>query len=151
MRTVQATQTAVSIWVTREDMPTKGQLLALVRQALSERGLDPWPSTEAECFTAGGDALIIARPGHERQCGFYFPDLEPLLDAVAATADGESALYSAAGGYVLAVAPEAAGPALWEYGESFQLDEAWEAHAREQGLCLMPEGAIGGLRRCFLR
>ena len=36
MRTVQVTETAVSIWITEEAAPTKEQMLALVRQALAD-------------------------------------------------------------------------------------------------------------------
>ena len=151
MRTVQVTETAVSIWFSHEAVPGRGQLLALVRQALTEQGLPPWSQTEAECFAAGEDALVIARPGRAHQAAFYFDDLEMLLGGVLATAEGESSLYAAEDGYILIVAPEAAGPALYEYGQPWQIDADWEHHAEEQGRCLIERSAISDLRRCFLR
>ena len=35
---------------------------ALVRLALAERGLSPWPRTELELFAGEGGSLILARP-----------------------------------------------------------------------------------------
>ncbi len=151
MRTVQATETAVSIWITREQAPSRAQMLELIRQALAERGLAPWEETEAECFAAGEDTLVIARPGHPRRAGYFFGDLEALLAGAFSCADGPSALYNAGDGYVLTVEPEAAGPALAEYGDTFPVTAEWEVHAREQGMCLMGENAIACLRRHFSR
>ena len=151
MRLVQATETAVSIWITRERAPSRAQMLELIRQALAERGLGPWEETEAECFAAGEDTLVIARPGHSRPAAFYFGDLETLLAGALRCGDGDSALYRAGGGYVLSVTPEAVCPALFEYGDPFPVTAEWEVHAREQGMCLIREGAVGDLRRFFSR
>ena len=150
MRTVPATETAVSIWFSREDVPDREQMLKLIRQALLERGLDPWRSTEAECFAAGEDTLVIARPGHIRRPAFHFDDLESLLSGVTACAAADSSLYNMGQqGYLLTVDPEAAGAALYEYGQADTVTADWEAHAREQGLCLIRDGAISDLRRYF--
>ena len=151
MKTVQATETAVSIWISREQAPSRTQMLALIRQALAERGLTPWPETEAECFAAGEDTLVIARPGHSRRTAWYFADLEALLAGALACPGGDSDLYAVPGGYVLTLAPEAAGPALGEFGESFPVVPEWEIHAREQGMCLIRHSAIDDLRRYFSR
>lgn len=151
MKTVQATETAVSIWITREEVPTRAQMLALIRQALAERGLPLWEETEAECFACGEDTLVIARPGQPRRAAFFFGDLEALLAGALRCADGESSLYAAGGGYILTATRPAAGPALLEYGEAYPVTADWEVHAREQGMCLMREGAIAGLRRWFSR
>ncbi len=151
MKTVQATDTAVSIWISREAAPTGEQMLLLVRQALMERGLAPWSETEAECFTAGEDTLVIARPGHGRRQGFYFADLEDLLAGAQGCADGSGSLYALEEGYLLVLAPEAAGPALYEYGEARSMGPDWELHAREQGMGLIREDAAAVLRRVFSR
>lgn len=151
MKTVQATETAVSIWISREQAPSRAQMLELIRQALAERGLTPWEETEAECFAAGEDTLVIARPGHPRRAAFYFGDLEALLAGALSCADGDSSLYIAGDGYALTVEPEAAGPALMEFAEPFPVVPEWEVHAREQGMCLIREGAIADLRRYFSR
>lgn len=149
MRTVRATETAVSIWLSGEDAPGRAELMALIRQALLDRGLDPWPDTEAECFTAGEELLIIARPGGEKRLAFRFPELEALLCGALACPDGESSLYDGGEGYILTVPPAAARAALWECGVQTDVTEDWEVHAREQGLCLMDGTAISDLRRYF--
>lgn len=149
MRTVQATETAVSIWFSHEDIPTREQVLCLVRQALAERGIAPWQWLEMECFAAGEDALVIARPAHDVRPAFYFDDLEALLGGALACGDGDSSLYKAEEGYILTVDEEGAGPALYEYGEACTVSGLWEHHAREQGLCLMEGTAISQLRRYF--
>ncbi len=150
MKTVQATDTAVSIWISREAAPTREQMLSLVRQALEERGLAPWAETEAECFAAGEDTLVIARPVHGRQ-GFFFADLEALLGGALACADVPSSLYVTEDGYLLAVAADGAAPALYEYGQARPVNAGWEAHAAEQGACLIREDAVACLRRFFSR
>ena len=132
MRTVQAAATAVSIWFSGEDAPDRAGLLALVRQALADRGLAPWPDVEAECFSAGGDALIIARPAGRRRQVFAFPELESLLAGALACPDGPSSLYDAgADGYILTAAPETVSPALWEWGTPAGVTADWEVpHGR---------------------
>ena len=150
MRTVQATETAVSIWITEEAAPTKAQMLDLVRQALAERGLAPWAETEAECFAAGADTLVIARPGH-RRAAFYFGDLEALLAGALRCADGESSLYKMGDGYVLTTGAETVCPALLEFGDTYTAAPDWECHAREQGMCLLRDRAVADLRRYFSR
>ena len=149
MRTVRATETSVSIWLSKEEVPPEGQMLTMIRQALTDQGLEPWPEMEAECFAAGEDALIIARPGHVRRQAVYFDDLETLLDGVAACEASESSLYIDGEGYLLTVESERLAPALHEYGEAISVTADWEAHAREQGRCLIRDTAIFDLRRYF--
>ena len=151
MISVQATDRLVSLWVSREAPPSRERMLCLVRQALAERGLAPWPETEAECFAAGEDTLIIARPVRPGRRAFIFPDLEALLGGALRCPPGESALYTVGEGYILTVAPEAAAPALYEFGESCGAGPLWEAHAREQGMCLIREDAVAVLCRHFSR
>ncbi len=151
MKTVQATETAVSIWITHEQAPTREQMLRLVRQALADHGLDPWPETEAECFAAGEDTLVIARPAHARRPAFCFGDLEDLLGGAMPCPDGDSSLYAVGEGYVLALGPEEVRPSLYEYGQAGCVTAGWEAHAREQGLCLIRGEAVAVLRRYFAR
>ena len=149
MRTVRATETAVSIWFSHEDVPAREQMLALIRQALMEQGLTPWQSTEAECFAAGEDTLVIARPGHGSSPAFYFEDLESLLSGALACEDSVSSLYALEDGYLLAVGGETPAAALREYGQADTVTTDWETHAREQGLCLIRDTAISDLRRFF--
>ena len=149
MMQVQASDTAVSIWVSREQAPAGQALRRLVRRALAERGLAPWDAVEMECFAAGEDALIIARPVRNGRPAFYFEQLEPLLAGALRCADGPSALYTYAGGYLLAVDKRAAGPALYEFGRARYVRPEWECHAAEQGGCLIPDNAIATLRRYF--
>ena len=146
---VRATEDAVSIWFRRERPPAGGALRRLVRRALAERGLAPWEEMEAECFAAGEDALVIARPARDRRPGFYFDELEDLLAGALACADGPSALYREGEGYLLAADRSAAGPALYEFGRARSVPADWERHAAEQGRQLIPDGAIAALRRYF--
>ncbi len=151
MKTVQAAETAVSIWITREAVPEGDALLALVRRSLAERGLTPWPAVEAECFAAGEDTLVIARPARDRRPAFYFADLETLLSGALGVAGGENTLYAMDDGYLLAVGEEAVTPGLYEYGRAGSVSADWEIHAREQGMCLADGDAAGVLRRHFSR
>lgn len=63
MRIIHTAERAVAIWFIGEAPPPPKKSLALVRGALRSAGLSPWPRTEAELFTRGGEALFIARPG----------------------------------------------------------------------------------------
>ena len=150
MKTVQATDRLVSIWISLEAPPTGAEMRRLVRQALAERGLPLWSDMEAECFAAGEDTLLIARPGHSRRAAFYFPDLEPLLAGALANADAASSLYALERGYILTVDRRGAGPALYEFGREVRAAAEWEDHAAEQGRRLLRDDAIAALRRYFL-
>lgn len=151
MKTIQAASTAVSIWITREEAPTGQALLGLIRQALAERGLTPWSETEVECFAAGEDTLVIARPAQRLRPAFYFAELETLLSGVLSMAGGEGSLYALDDGYLLAVAEDAAAPGLYEYGRAMPVSSDWEVHAREQGRCIIEKNAAEVLRRHFSR
>lgn len=148
---IQAADRVVSIRFVGEQPPAGRALERLVRRALAERGLAPWEGMQAECFAAGQDALVIARPVRDCRPGFYFSELEELLAGALACADGPSALYTYADGYLLAADAGAAGPALYEFGQALRVRQAWERHAAEQGMCLIPENAIAALRRYFGR
>ena len=149
MRAVQVTENAVSIWFSQEDIPSRGQMLTLVRRALEQEGYIPWPETEAECFSSGNDALVISRPGRSHRRGFVFHDLEELLGGALACPDGDSALYADGRRYVLSVAPELVRGGLYEFGTERALPPDWEIYMREKGACLMPDRAIERLRRIF--
>ncbi|MCD7844920.1 MAG: adaptor protein MecA [Oscillospiraceae bacterium] len=148
MRTVQATENAVSIWFSQEDAPPRRQVLRLVRSALEERGLTPWPETEAECFAAGADTLVIARPAAHSP-GFYFEDLEALLAGALACPDGESDLYALPEGYILTVSGDMAVSALYEFGVPRRVSPGWAVHAAEQGQRLIAHSAAATLKRWF--
>lgn len=149
MRAVQVAERAVSIWFSREDAPTRGQMLRLVRRALLDRGFRPWPETEAECFASGEDTLLIARPGRPRTAAFYFESLDRLLAAAACGRDG-GALYDAGrGGYLLTVPAEDVCAALYEFGAPARLSPEREAHEREQGRQLVDRAALAALLEAF--
>ena len=63
MCVVHTAERAVTIWLTGEEAPSRQRLMALVRGALSAAGYAPWPTADADCFTAGEETLLIARPG----------------------------------------------------------------------------------------
>jgi len=42
--------------------PSRCELRALADSLLDERGLEPWPSLEAECFDSGRGTLIFLTP-----------------------------------------------------------------------------------------
>ena len=146
---IQAADTAVSIRFIGERPPAGRALEELVRRALAERGLAPWSGMRAECFAADDQTLVIARPARDCRPAFLFEDLEPLLAGALACSDGPSALYTYDDGYLLAVDGDGAGPALYEFGQALCVRSAWERHAAEQGLCLIPENAIAALRKYF--
>ena len=149
MKTIRATETSVSIWLSQEEVPPSGQLLTLIRQALTAQGLEPWAETEAECFAAGGDMLIIARPAHARRPAFYFDDLEALLAGIASCPECHSSLYTYDDGYLLTVPPETPSRTLCQHGLAGDIAPDWELHAREQGQCLIRDRAVFDLRRFF--
>ena len=149
MMEIQAAASAVTVRFVGERPPGGRALEALVRRALAERGLPDWEQMQAECFAAGDEALVIARPVRDCRPAFYFDGLEPLLAGALACADGPSALYREGDGYLLAADRSCAGPALYEFGLSGSVSGAWEVHAAGQGLCLIPENAIAALRRYF--
>ena len=149
MRSIRTEENAVTIWLSGEPEPDRGEVLRLVRRSLEENGFTPWPSTEAECFTAGEEVLVLARPAAEGYRAFYFSDLEALLAGTTSvpTTDGE--LYAAEDGYILMLPADGACPALYEFGQELRLPPLWEHRAREMERCLLPEGAVGVLRSAF--
>ena len=148
-RNRQVAERSVLIWFFREDVPGRSQLIALVRRALENEGLRPWPRTEAECFSSGENTLLIARPAYSRETAFLFGDLEALLAGALCCPDGRSSLYAADGGYVLTLCPESVCPGLYEFGVPVPFSEDHEVHAAEQGMRLLHENAIADLRRFF--
>jgi len=42
--------------------PSRFEMRALANSLLDERGLEPWPSLEAECFDSGRGTLIFLTP-----------------------------------------------------------------------------------------
>lgn len=65
MRVVQVAERAVAIWFVQEEAPPLRTMLSLVRGALAGSGYEPWHTAEAECFAAGDETLLIARPEQE--------------------------------------------------------------------------------------
>lgn len=147
MRVVEATDKAVSIWLSGEDLHGLGSMTKLVRQALNEAGLRPWTSAEADVFTAGEEVLLIARPG--RLKGFYFSDLGALIRGALACSDVPSALYLCPDGYLLVLSPKDARPELYQAGVPRYLAPDWECHAAEQGVFLLTRDAVRTLRSYF--
>ena len=60
MEIICATAASAALVVPGE--PDMRSAAALVRRALAERGLSPWPRTELELFPGEGGSLILARP-----------------------------------------------------------------------------------------
>ena len=146
MQRITAAESAVTIWFSGEEPPAAGRITALVERALAAAGLPFWAAVEADCFRAGSEVLVLARPGHGRRY-FSFPGPEELRAGAAGCAGTAGGLYRNGGGYILAVPAAEAGPGLYEFGALLSLSEDWEAHAREQGLCLRSESALDYLRR----
>ena len=117
----------------------------LIRRARKEAGLPPWAETEADCFQAGDQLLILARPAPTKPHGFYFPDLETLLRAVFSCPPAESSLYSIRSGFLLVFPQNPELLPLREWGDEYTLHPFWEIHAREQGQCILPHNAMANL------
>ena len=149
MRSIRTEENAVAIWLSGEPVPARGEVLRLVRQSLEESGYTPWQETEAECFAAGEEVLVIARPGEACRRAFFFPDLETLLAAAVCLPGEEGAVYAAEGGYILTLPAEGVCPALYEFGRELRLPPLWEDHAREMEQCLITAGAAAVLRETF--
>lgn len=149
MRSIQTEKNAVAIRLSGEAVPGRGEVLRLVRQALEESGCAPWPETEAECFAAGDEVLVLARPAAERPRAFLFSELEALLAGTDCTPAAEGALYAAEDGYILTLPAAGVCPAMYEFGRELRLPPLWEHHAREMGRCLIPENAAAVLRKAF--
>lgn len=149
MRSIQAEEKAVTIRLSGEPAPEREEVLRMVRQALEESGYAPWSETEAECYAAGEEILVIARPGEEKRKAFFFPELETLLAGAAGLSGEDGAVYAAEDGYILLLPPESVRPALYEFGRELRLPRLWECHAREQGRCVLAERAAAVLRKMF--
>ena len=149
MRSIQTEGKTVTIRLSGEPVPGRGEVLRLVRQALAENGFAPWEETKAECFSAGEETLVIARPGEAKRRLFFFPELESLLAGAACVPADDGAVYAAEDGYILALPSGAVCPALYEFGRELRLSPLWEHHAREMGLCVLPERAPAVLRESF--
>ena len=149
MRSIQTEENTVTIRLTGEPVPERREVLRLVREALEERGYAPWPATKAECYTAGEEILVIARPGEAKLTAFLFPEFEALLAGAACISGEDGTVYAAEDGYILVLPPESVCPALYEFGQALRLPSLWEIHAREQGRCLIPERAPAVLRETF--
>lgn len=148
MELMDAGDDRVSLWLsgcTGDATPGPGEAARLVHHARKEAGLPPWQDTEADCFQAGDQLLILARPAPPKPHGFWFPDLEALLGAVFACPPTESALYATDSGYLLVFPQKAEYSALYEFGFEYPLSPDWEIHAREQGQCLLPDRATANL------
>ena len=147
MRSIETEEKAVTIRLTGEPTPSRAELMWLVRLALEARGFPAWEDTEAECFTAGEEILVIARPG-ERRRAFFFDDMDALLTAVSGSI-GDGAVYAVPEGYVLIPAPGKAPPILREFGREMRLPPLWEVFARERGWRIVPEGGTSVLANAF--
>ena len=141
----------ISLWLCGgENPPTTPQDTArLIRHARTEAGLSPWEETEADCFQAGDQLLILARPAPPKPHGFYFPDLESLLGAIFSCPPRDSALYSMKDGYLLVFPRMPECLPLYEFGTELPIHPFWEIHAREQGQCILPQNAMANLLPVF--
>ena len=149
LRSIRTEENAVVIRLSGEPVPGRGELLRLVRRSLENSGYAPWPETEAECFAAGEEVLVIARPGGPGMGAFFFPDLETLLAGAACLTGEDGAVYAAEGGYILTLPAGGVRPALYEFGRELRLPPLWEYRAREMERCLIPAHAPRVLRETF--
>lgn len=149
MRSIRTEENAVTIWLSGEPVPGREEILSLVKRSLAEKGFVSWADTEAECFAAGEETLVIARPGTVRRRAFFFDGLEELLAGVTLVRDGEGALYAVNGGYILTVRSEERCDSLREYGRELRLHPLWEDYAREREWCLIPAYAPAALKEGF--
>ena len=147
MQRIEAGPHSVAIWLSGEPLPDRHAIPGLVQNILSRQGFAPWPEVEAECYAGGEDTLILARPGHPRPLGFYFADQESLLTAALSCPGGESSLYRLKNGYLLTVPQENVPLPLYEHGDGVLLSPLWEAHGKEQDMCLAEGDALGDLKR----
>lgn len=141
MRTIQVSEKAVTIRCTAGEIAGGGDVLRLVRRTLDAAGAEPWPEIEAECFGAGEEKLVIARPSRRRRA-FFFADREALEAVLALGPSGARCVYETADGFLLTLPPEEDCLRYREFGEPAALRPGWEEHAREQGL-LREEGGGG--------
>jgi hypothetical protein len=147
MRQVEVGKNMVSLRFSGEPVPQGQALQRLIYEALRQAGEEPWEELEMDCFSAGAESVVLARPGQPYRRCFFFPDWESLLGVASGCPAGESYLYQAEGGYVLAVARRAMGLSLYEFGQRLARGALWECHAQEQGQCLMEKNAIEMLHR----
>ena len=147
MRTIRTGEKAVEIWLSGEPAPAAEEVLSLVRSALAEGGFRPWEETRAECFAAGEDLLVLARPAPPRRRAFFFGGRESLAACAGILPGTGGALYAVPGGRLLVLDPPELGEALYEFGDERRLHPLWEAWAREHGLCVIPENALTQLRK----
>ena len=149
MRSIRAGENAVTIWLSGEPAPARGEVLRLVRRSLEEKGYAPWEAIEAECFTAGEEVLVLAHPAAAEVRAFFFPELEALLAGADCVPTSDGALYAAEDGYILTLPADGVCPALYEFGQELRLPPLWEHRARERERCLLPERAAAVLRSIF--
>ena len=149
MRTIRVEPETVTIWISGEELPEREEVLALVRRSLAEEGFDPWEQTEAECFEAGRELLVIARPAPARQAAFFLPSVESLVAFAEAAPEAEGSVYAARRGYIWTMPPSSVRPGMYDFAEPQTLHPMWEVHAREQGRCIIPENAGQVLRQSF--
>ena len=147
MRTVRTGEKAVQIWLSGEPVPEAKDILAIVRGALAERGFLPWPETQAECFAAGEDVLVLARPAAPRRRAFYFDGRESLLACAHVLPGTGGAVYGLPrGGFLMTLEAAELNEAIFEFADERSLHPLWETFAREHGLCVIPENALEKLK-----
>ncbi len=107
-----------------------------------------------ELYPGRHELLIFVRRSAGEPEFYSFPDLESLLEALAALGtDLASSLYYYDGAYILAVWPQegARVPALCEFGAPLALSGAFLLHLREHGKVLGEGDAAETLLRAFGR
>lgn len=107
-----------------------------------------------ELYPGRHELLIFVRRSAGEPEFYSFPDLESLLEALAALeTDLASSLFFYNGAYILAVWPRegARVPALGEFGTPLSVPGAFLLHLREHGKTLCEGDAAGALLRVFER
>ena len=146
MRSIWTNCDRVTIMVSGEPVPGRAEVLSLVRRALAEEGFPPWQEVRADCYCAGEDTLVLARPGERRRPAFYFRDEESLLACARSVPAEGGVLFAVPEGFVLTMEPGQTVEGLYEFGEALRLHPLWETAAAERDFCLFPEKAMEKLR-----
>ena len=145
MRTIETTPQCVAIRLSHEPVPARAELLRLVGQALKADGYAPWPGVEWDCFVAGEETLLLARPGAVPLAGVWAADRNTLHAMALACGGGPGALYEREGSYLLLMDESQIPPALYEFGQVILLPRLYTAHVREHFRTVFAENALSAL------
>jgi len=149
MQQIEAGPDSVAIWLSGEPVRDPRSIPALVLNILIRHGLPPWPDMEAECYSGGEETLILARPRPPRLMFFFFETQEALLCALTFCPEQNISLYRLETGYLLSLPGGNIPLSFYEHGRTAPLSPLWQAHGKDQGLCLAESCSARELMRFF--